>query len=51
MFEVQGEREKGSRRKKEENWETGWGRAEVEGQLNKRLFGCGSLGQGLEARK
>lgn len=38
MFEVQGEREKRSRRKKEEGRETGRGRGEVEGQLNKRLF-------------
>ena len=39
------------RRKKEEERETGRGRGEVEGQLNKRLFGCSSLGQGLEGRK
>lgn len=29
----------------------GRGRGKVEGQLNKRLFGRGSPGQGLEARK
>lgn len=43
--------EKRSGRKKEEKWETGRGRGEVVGQLNKRLFGRGSPGQGLEARK
>lgn len=43
--------EKRTRRKKVEERETGRGRGEVEGQLNKGLFGCGSRGQGLEGRK
>lgn len=51
MFEVQGEREKGLRRKKEEERVTGRGTGEVGGQLHKRLFGPGFPGQGLEARK
>ena len=51
MFEVQGEKEERSRRKREGERETGRGRGEVEGQLNKRLFGRGSPGQGLEGRK
>lgn len=52
MFEVQGEREKKVKKKERGgDRETGRGRGEVEGQLNKRLFGCGSPGQGLEGRK
>lgn len=51
VYEVQGEREKRSRRKKEGGGETGRGRGEVEGQLNKRLFGRASPGQGFEGRK
>lgn len=51
MFEVQGERDKGLRRKKKEERLMGRGRREVGGQLHKRLFGPGSPGQGLEARK